>query len=450
MIAVALGSNLGDRANNLRQALRKLTRGAYPLLKKPRISRVYETPALLPDGAPAQWNQPYLNLVVSGETDLNPMTLHHRLKELEKELGREERSKWAPREMDLDLVFYDTLAMKTATLTLPHSELMHRDFVLKPLLEVAPDWFLPFHLSAETLTLKEWSERHPEFFTLQPSSKWEAMVLDPQIVGILNITPDSFSDGGANLDPTYALERAFEFVSKGAQVLDLGAESTRPGATPLTAEEEWQRLEHPLRLIRSELPLIRLSVDTRHPETAERALALGVDWINDVSACDHPDMGRLLATSPAQIVLMHHLGIPAVREKYLPKDQDPVAAVLSFLKARVEKLQDQWGIASDRIILDPGIGFGKTPEQSFEILRRMKEWQVLDSEILVGHSRKSFLGLLSSKPAHLRDPMTIATSLELARQPVDYLRVHDVQGHQEALLLHRSFQYGLPINYTPT
>ncbi len=250
------------------------------------------------------------------------------------------------------------------------------------------------------------------------------------LVGILNITPDSFSDGGDFLDAQSALTHAEQLLRDGATIIDIGAESTRPGAVLLSPEQEWTRLAPVLE------PLIALaathhaeiSLDTRHPETARRALALGVSWINDQSGITSRVMRTTLANASCKVVLMHSLGLPADPRNTFPEDADAVQLMKDFFVTRLRDLEKA-GIARDRIILDPGIGFGKTAEQSVALLSRVDELQSLGLPLFIGHSRKSFLKLYSDAPAAERDEATLVFSEALMKAGVDYLRVHNVAAH---------------------
>jgi dihydropteroate synthase len=243
-----------------------------------------------------------------------------------------------------------------------------------------------------------------------------------QWVGIVNVTPDSFS---GTQDPMECLEA---LLRQGVDVADIGAESTRPGATPLSWKEEWQRLSSVLPQARKMLSVgIKMSVDTRHAETARRAIQAGTDWINDVSGFGDPSMVMAVKDSACTLVVMHSVSVPANPAAMLPSKADPVESVLQWGERRITTLIDS-GIARERLIFDPGIGFGKTARQSMEIIERIAEFQSLKVKLMVGHSRKSFLTLLTDAPPGSRDEATIAVSRKLLGK-VDYLRVHDVAGH---------------------
>ncbi len=254
------------------------------------------------------------------------------------------------------------------------------------------------------------------------------MMQNVQWVGIVNATPDSFSDGGT-YDP---VAQALALVEQGAHVIDVGAESTRPNATPVEPAEEWGRLDPVLKALQDVDVLV--SVDTRHAATAEKALALGVDWINDVSGLQSAEMLALAKGSQSKWVVMHSLTVP-VDPSVIIEEEDVCAYMVAWAKSTIERLEAE-GIHREQIILDPGIGFGMTAKQSLEMIAGMERLVAVHSEWLVGHSRKSFMKLLGEEDATQRDPLTRTFSLQLAERGVKYLRVHDVAGHvalQEAL-----------------
>lgn len=250
----------------------------------------------------------------------------------------------------------------------------------------------------------------------------------PAIMGILNLTPDSFSGDGVEAGD--ALKRGRELLADGADIIDLGAESTRPGAMPLLPEAEWARLEPVLYAI-NEQPWrqsVRLSVDTRHAVTASRALDVGVDFINDVSGFTDASMAEVLEEHECDIVVMHALSVPVDPARTLPETCDVVAEILAW-KAQITARAQQHGVATHRLIYDPGIGFGKTAEQSLALIQRAAELKASGGRWLFGHSRKSFMKRMTDAPPEARDALTRQFSLDLAKAGIDYLRVHDVAGH---------------------
>jgi dihydropteroate synthase len=252
----------------------------------------------------------------------------------------------------------------------------------------------------------------------------------------VNVTPDSFSDGGKFSSADQALQQAIHLVEAGAEILDFGAESTAPNSPRLTPEMEWQRLEPALTEILSARKLflhpVSISVDTMHAETAKKSLALGVDWINDVTGFHDPAMRAAVRDSQADCVVMHHFTIPPTRTNVIPRDQDPVKFLMDWSRKTIASLE-QDGIQRERIIIDPGFGFGKTPGQALALLQNMDAFAELGVRILVGHSRKSFLSIFTPNLASERDIETLAITMHLANQPVDYLRVHNVEISARAL-----------------
>jgi dihydropteroate synthase len=244
------------------------------------------------------------------------------------------------------------------------------------------------------------------------------------VMGVLNVTPDSFSDGGRYLDPAAAIARGRELLAQGADLLDLGAESTRPGATAVPAAEQLRRLEPVVAALVSE-PGAVLSVDTRSAEVAARALEWGVHVVNDVSALGDPGMAAAVAPSGAGLVLMHMRGTPVTMQGDLRYD-DVVAEVAVHLRRRMAAAIAA-GIAEERIALDPGIGFGKSAEQSLRLLARTDDLAAIGRPVLVGASRKSFLArLLGDAPADRRLEASLAAATLAAFLGARILRAHDV------------------------
>jgi dihydropteroate synthase len=219
--------------------------------------------------------------------------------------------------------------------------------------------------------------------------------------------------------------------------VDVGAESTRPGATQLSHEEEWERLkcfdEHAINFCHSHG--MQVSVDTRHALTAEKMLQMSVDWINDVGGMEQEAMRACVGAAQCVVVLMHSLSVPADPAQTLPENVDVIKEIITFFETRMQWLE-QAGVKRARIVLDPGIGFGKTPEQSMRILQRIEEIKALGMPVLVGHSRKSFLKRFTDREAADRDDATLAISASLLQKNIDYLRVHNTARHNELLKAH--------------
>jgi dihydropteroate synthase len=255
------------------------------------------------------------------------------------------------------------------------------------------------------------------------------MMIRPALVGIVNVTPDSFSDGGRLNDA--AIAHAKTLMEEGADILDIGAESTRPGATLLSPDEEWVRLEPVLGAIaeRAHRAEVRLSVDTRHAQTAARAIELGVQMINDQGGLEHSAMVEIIGEHECDVVVMHSLGLPANPKVTLPVDTLIIDVMLAWKKQMVARATAA-GIAPERLIFDPGLGFGKTTVQSLELVLNAAELVDSGGRWLFGHSRKSFLTLFTNAEPAERDSLTLTFSAQLAAARVPYLRIHNVEAHR--------------------
>ena len=252
----------------------------------------------------------------------------------------------------------------------------------------------------------------------------------PFLMGIVNATPDSFSDGGRFLDADAAVAHALRLAEEGADLVDVGGESTRPGAPPVPEVEELRRVVPVVERLRALGFPLPISVDTAKAEVARAALAAGAHLVNDTSGLGDPDLGRAVAAAGVPIVLMHMRGTPAdmqAHAEYHDVAQE-VAAELEDVLARAVAA----GIARERTILDPGIGFAKTAEQSIELLARVGELRRLGRPLLVGPSRKSFIGKLTGAPAGERVPGTIAAVTACVLAGVEMVRVHDVAACRQA------------------
>jgi dihydropteroate synthase len=251
-------------------------------------------------------------------------------------------------------------------------------------------------------------------------------------MGIVNVTPDSFSDGGLYLDPGRAIAQGRELADQGAHWVDVGGESTRPGADAVPADEESRRTEPVVAALAGEG--IAVSIDTSKAAVAETALAAGARMVNDVTALTaDADLAGLCADHGCEVVLMHMQGTPRTMQEN-PTYADVVDDVRAFLAERVEDAVAA-GIGEERIWVDPGIGFGKTPEHNLELLRRLRELRDLGRPILVGTSRKSFLGKITGRDVSGRLGGTIASNVLALRAGAEMLRVHDVREMREAVIV---------------
>jgi dihydropteroate synthase len=255
-------------------------------------------------------------------------------------------------------------------------------------------------------------------------------------MGIVNVTPDSFSDGGLFLDSDAAIAHGRELLEQGAEILDVGGESTRPGAEPVSVEEERARVEPVIEGLAAHAASAgaQISIDTSKLAVAERALAVGASMVNDVTAFRaEPELAGLVAGSGADCCLMHMLGEPRTMQED-PRYDDVVDEVKAFLAERLEFAVGE-GIAEQRVLLDPGIGFGKTVEHNLELLRRLEELVALGRPIVIGTSRKGFLGKLAPSAPGPRErlPGTLATSVLALERGASVFRVHDVSAVGDAL-----------------
>jgi dihydropteroate synthase len=253
----------------------------------------------------------------------------------------------------------------------------------------------------------------------------------PVLMGVLNVTPDSFSDGGEFFDPDRAVARAETLLDEGAQIVDVGGESTRPGSDPVSPEEELRRAMPVVRRLLEARPEAVVSIDTRRATTAEAALDAGAGVVNDVTALDDPKMAPLVAERGTPVVLMHMLGEPKSMQQN-PFYEDVVREVRDFLACRAERAI-RAGVVAENIILDPGIGFGKTLEHNLALLNRLDVLVELGFPVLVGASRYSFLVKISGGEPKDRLFGTVAANVAAYERGATLFRVHDVRANREAL-----------------
>jgi 2-amino-4-hydroxy-6-hydroxymethyldihydropteridine diphosphokinase/dihydropteroate synthase len=414
MIYLGLGSNLGNRRDFLARALAQLAQGGF---KVSRVSPVVESPALLKKDALPEWDRPYLNLVAEGQTLHSPEDMLRLAKTIELALGRDlSASRWSPRNIDIDLLLWNDEKINTPDLVIPHVEMHKRSFVITPLMHLAPHLIIPgIKLSPLQISRQ-----------IRPIPLW---------MGVANITPDSFS-GGGQVQTLAVLEAQFEtWIEAGVQILDIGGESTRPGANSLSWQDDWSRLNPVLemlarlRLKHELMPLI--SVDTRHAKVAQKALEKGASWVNDVTGLSDPEMQALIAKQKAGVIAMHSLSIPVKPGEMLDTTRPVDQQLLQWLDIQSTRWQNA-GLDFGRIIFDPGVGFGKSALQNQEIIKSTASLRQHGFRLLVGHSRKSFMNGFTSRGFADRDIETLGLSLAMCEQGVDIIRVHDPLSHIRA------------------
>ncbi len=420
-VYISLGSNEGCRINFLRQAVSLLKE--KKCLKNIHPSVVVETKALLPKDAPKLWDKNYYNAVVRGKSTTSPQDLLKKLKQIECEMGRSlEHQKWSPRIIDLDILLFGQLKIKTKDLTLPHPELKNRIFFQHLLVLMGEKQF------GSKINLKDIQE-----------NIIKSLVLNPQFVGVVNITKDSFSDGGQYFNPKKALSQCLKLSEDGASIIELGAQSTRPNAIIQSPETEYKTLKSVLKKIEVfEKKDIQISVDSFFPEVIRKIIKeFKVNYINDVSGKLDKDILKMIAKRNLKICIMHSLSVPANPSIVLSYKKNVMKILLDWSKKTVSGLV-KLGFDFENIVLDPGIGFGKSAYQNVEILKNLEVFECFRKEgvkLMVGHSRKSYINLFNSslvqKPQE-RDLETLAISSVISKN-VDFIRVHNVKDHMRFL-----------------
>ncbi|WP_265021458.1 dihydropteroate synthase [Wolbachia endosymbiont (group A) of Icerya purchasi] len=424
MIYISIGSNMGNRFSHLQKAAQLLKERYFKNLKS---SIVLETKAILPNDAPPEWDKPFLNMVVYGSCSSSPEELLKGLKQIECDIGRPQvYEKWAPRIIDLDILLWDNLTLDTSYLKIPHPELINRPFLL--------------HLMT---MLNPMAVVNKTFGTVNPNIKdcfLRSFTLSPELVGIVNITPDSFSDGGLYYDADQATKQALRLLSDGASIVD-GAQSTRPGSSIQTPKAEYARLKPVLDDLNQYMKVgdIKVSIDSFWPDVILNVLEhYNIAWVNDQKGDLDDNTLKAIASSGCSIVIMHSLSIPPYSDNIILSDIDPIDTINNWAERNINRLL-ALGFDQSSIIIDPGIGFGKSLYQNIWILRNIEALQSFGCKVLVGHSRKSFIPSFSTEPVFKGDLETIALSSALHNK-VDFLRVHNVRDHMRFFVAQAALQ----------
>lgn len=454
-VVIALGSNVGNRLHNFNEALQLMKKSEINIT---RHGCLYETePAYVTD-------QPlFLNSAVRGVTKLSPHELLGALKKIEKDMGRTDGIRYGPRPIDLDILFYGKFKIGSEILTVPHERIWERPFVMAPLMdllgsEIDSDTVASWHffsthsgglfeswenLGGESMIGKDGMKRVMPIGNLL----WD-WSHKTSVMGILNLTPDSFSDGGKFQSVEAAISQARLLISEGADIIDLGAQSTRPMASRISPDEELDRLipvlEAVLKIPEAEGKLI--SVDTFYSQVASEAVSKGAHLINDVSGGQlDSNMLSVVAGLKVPYVAMHMRGNPSTMQDSKNLQYNDVCKQVAselYTRARDAELS---GIPAWRIIMDPGIGFSKKTEDNLDIVAGLptirteiarKSLAVSRAPILIGPSRKRFLGEICDCPAAVdRDSATVACVAAGVLGGANIVRVHNVRDNLHAVKL---------------
>jgi dihydropteroate synthase/2-amino-4-hydroxy-6-hydroxymethyldihydropteridine diphosphokinase len=423
IIYLSLGSNFGNTSQNIIEA--------YDLIsQKCKILKRSTMILTKPYGVVDQPD--FTNSAIKIETSLEPLEMLAFIKNIEKQLGRIPSERWHERLIDIDIVFYDDLVIDIENtvanhtfdgtklafnlLTIPHKDYQNRGFVVEPLLEIEPH-------------LKDPSNDKKLVEIYRSLQNCYAKIVDSKhtwIMGILNCTPDSFSDGGKHTNLDSVLASYKQMVADGADIIDIGGESTRPNATAVSLQDEIDRVIPAIQAIRSFDAKTILSIDTYKPEVAELALQNGVDIINDISGLTNPKMVQVASKYNCPVVIMHKKGDPSNMQDN-PYYENVVEEVKDFFRQQL-KLCQQSGIG--KIILDPGIGFGKRLEDNLDLIKGLEEFQTLGYPVLFGSSRKGLYRELFNLDMDNREEVTMATTAFVIQQKAKIVRVHNVLGNK--------------------
>ncbi len=410
MIVIALGANLPSQFGSPRETIKR----AIAEIAKNNACVLYQSPIYLTAPVPVSDQPWYHNAVIGVSTDQSPADLLKTLQSIENNFGRVRTIRNAPRVIDLDIVAYHDIVQHNDDLILPHPRMHERAFVLYPLRDIARNWVHPV------------SRKHiNELISLIPSGQDIQCESRPLIMGIVNVTPDSFSDGGQFASTDAAIQHGLHLIAEGADILDIGGESTRPSSVIISPDEEQRRILPVIEGLRNSGVLI--SVDTRNASTMAAVLKAGAGMINDISALTHDaDSINVLRNSDCRICLMHMQGTPQTMQMN-PRYDNVVLEVYHYLEQRIHDCLAA-GIAKDRLMIDVGIGFGKNLDHIIALLQNMPKFHDLGVDVLLGVSRKRFIEQICERniPAQDRLAGSLATLSNACRDHLQIVRVHDV------------------------
>jgi dihydropteroate synthase len=420
---LSLGSNLGNSSQNIKDAYGWLA-SKCKILKK--SSTILTKPYGITD-------QPdFANSAIKVETELEPLELLEFIKSIETELGRVENERWRERLIDIDIIFCDDLVvdlpninkelivskdpMKHNLLTIPHKDYHNRTFALEPLMEIEPELVDPATGVKLIQIYRSLVNCYSSIFDSQSTL----------IMGILNVTPDSFSDGGKNSSQDLVIENYKQMVADGADIVDIGGESTRPKAVAVGLQEEIDRVIPVIQTIRSFDQKTIISIDTYKPEVAELALQNGVDIVNDITGLTNPKMLAVVAKYNCPVVIMHKKGDPLTMQDS-PYYEDVVQEVYDFFVRQIEICK---AVGIEKIILDVGIGFGKRLQDNLDLIKNLEKFVELGYPVLFGSSRKGMYRELFELDVDNREEVTMATAAFVIQKKAKIVRVHNVRGNK--------------------
>ena len=412
---LALGSNLGNKQKNLDTAIDKL-RGICKIIK---IAPYYKTKPLIPTEKliTNEYKKTFLNTVIEINTNLEPLQLLEKTQEIEINMGRPKtHAFWSPRIIDIDILYCEykgkMINIDNKNLIIPHKELFNRAFVLDPMAQIAPDLTID---GKNILAYSKTNEKHQS-----------------AVMAIVNVNNNSFS-GDGSLNPDEIEAKIKHLIKKRVAFIDIGAESTNPHAKPISWQEEIRRLEmvNIVKLIKKyKTNGVKFSIDTYHPETAEFAVNNGFDVINDVNGFKDKRMWQIMQNyKNIEAVIMHSIE-PNGNKVNIIRDNENILDILNIWVNNIEKQANTYNIEKNRIIIDYGIGFGKSAKQDLFIINNVNKIDNKMFRVLIGHSRKSFLKLLfnvndiSNINISDKDKITKKISAKLTKNGVDILRLH--------------------------
>eukprot|EP00890_Picochlorum_soloecismus_P002129 jgi/Picsp_1/2917/NSC_01142-R1_dihydropterin pyrophosphokinase dihydropteroate synthase len=456
--AIALGSNLGNRVQNLRSACGKLLELYRGKIEIESLSRLYESAPQYVTEQPA-----FLNAAAIVRTTLAPLDLLRALKHVEKQLGREfgtKQIRWGPRPIDLDIVFYEEeTVLEGEILVIPHPRWQERDFVKAPM----ADLLQPSKADQATglnknlhIAKKLWESQGGESAVRKYSMNKSLQCVLPvgngnvwawsnqtHVMGILNATPDSFSDGGINLNAKAAVDSAAQMVADGADIIDIGGQSTRPGAEVLEPGQEWNRVKPVLEAMQGDERFdgIPISIDTFYSLVAEHAVAAGATMVNDISGGKGDSaMFDAVADLGVPYIMMHIRGDPRTMHDRTLQVYDNICKEVGHSLSESCKEASLAGIEPWRLVLDPGIGFSKSTDGNLNLIsgihkmRKAMESPFQNLPILIGPSRKKFLGDVTGRESPLdREWATCAISAISAFQGGNIIRAHNIKAVKDAV-----------------